>query len=216
MQRFSMLKEGLEEFAHLFWACRTDCAEEHANTPGSFHRTQTPLKPSHARCTNLRQHISTLVESKSPGVLTNHPPPECSQNHCNLCKIPQPPLYKKPLKCPYVLRPPLPPMQMVARTQTAPAYSCCAARVLTISWFGVPALRCGARPSGEQRPAHPAAAQLRYAFCVRGKPLGMCALLTLPPHHLPSAMMVLLAQLACSMSAESPDARACASRVQGH
>jgi hypothetical protein len=31
-----------------------------------------------------------------------------------------------------------------------------------------------------------------------------------PPHHRPSAMMVLVAQLACSMSAESPDARACA------
>ena len=50
---------------------------------------------------------------------------------------------------------------------------------------------------------------------MRGGTLGMRALLTLDPHHLPSAMMVLLAQLACSMSAESPDARAYASRVQG-
>ena len=31
-----------------------------------------------------------------------------------------------------------------------------------------------------------------------------------PAHHLLSAMMVLLAQLACSISDESPDARACA------
>ena len=35
-----------------------------------------------------------------------------------------------------------------------------------------------------------------------------------PAHHLLSAMMVLLAQLACSISDESPDARACAAPFQ--
>ena len=36
---------------------------------------------------------------------------------------------------------------------------------------------------------------------------------TCPAHHLLSAMMVLLAQLACSISDESPDARACAATI---
>lgn len=35
-----------------------------------------------------------------------------------------------------------------------------------------------------------------------------------PAHHLLSAMMVLLAQLACSISDESPDARACAATTR--